>query len=122
MTAFASEEQVGSDIEVVAQLGVLPHKSDTAAISRAQPRGHWAPVQQDRSIARRDVPGHAPDEGRLASPVLTGQGDQFSGSHIEVDPVKGRQRPEAHGQVANREQRSAAGGRTNRRSVQGRRT
>ena len=97
---FPAEEQVGHDVEVVAQGEVLP---DDGQARRAGTEPDGAGIGLDHA-------GDALDEGRLARAVLAHQGDDLAGGDVEIDTVEDRLIGETLRQAGDRQERRQAGG------------
>jgi len=101
-----AEEQVGDDVEVVAEGQVLVDGGDAELGDVARPRDH------DRLAVEDDLPGVRVvdagddlDQRRFACSVVADQGDDLAGKDLEVDAVEGLHGPEALGDVLQLEDR-----------------
>ncbi len=101
---LTAQEEVGSHVQVVAQLGVLADDGDAAPIGGPGPRRYRSPVQEDLADCRGDVAGHAAHQGCLAGTVLSRQGDQLPGRYLEVDSVERPQGTETNAETLDRKQ------------------
>jgi len=94
--ALPSQEEVGRNIQVAAELGVLSHDRDAAPCRGSQTRRQGSAIKQDAPRARGDIAGHTRHQGRLARTVLARDGNEFALVYVEVHGVQCRERAEAH--------------------------
>ena len=92
---LAPEEDVGDDVEVLAQREVLEHRGD-AEIERRAGSGSVTglPPKRDRAGAGLVDAGENLHQRRLAGAVVADQRDHFAGVHVELDVGQGRDRAE----------------------------
>ena len=72
------QEDVGDDVEVVAEPVVLPQHLDPGLAHLIGRRGQRRPVESDLALLGLEDAGDAGHERRLARAVLTDQGDHFA--------------------------------------------
>jgi hypothetical protein len=99
------EQDIGRDIQVVAEGQVLPDHGDPQPGRRRRIGEHPLAGQVYLAGRRGDVTGDAAHQGGLARAVLTRQGDELAGLDGEADAVEGPDGPEADGKPGHRQQR-----------------
>ena len=78
---LASEENVGDDVEVLAEGQVLEHRRDAHGQRLARAReGHGLAEERHRAGGRGVDAGQNLDEGRLAGAVVADQGHDLAGA------------------------------------------
>ena len=106
---LAAEEDVGDDVEVLAEREILEHRRDAERQRRA------GIGQRDRLAAERHGAGarlmHAGqdlDERRFARAVVADERDDLAGMNVEIDVGQRRDRAEMLGDAAQAEHQLAA--------------
>jgi len=113
---LAAEEDVGDDVEVVAEGEILVDGRDPefGRVLRARDRDFF-PFEAEAAGIRRVDPRDRLHQGRLAGAVVADQTDHLAGADGEVDPVQSLDRAESHAYCLQLEERSAVSGHLNRR-------
>ena len=92
---LVAEEEVGHNVEVVAQREVLVDRRDPqhCGVVGAADR-HRLPVEEELALVRRVDPRDGLDEGGLARAVVADEADDLARRHLEVHAVEGLHGPE----------------------------